>query len=41
MAREPRYVHFTTLGMFIIDEFSFADEHGNPTGKVVPPQGSL
>ncbi|KAG2013910.1 hypothetical protein CC2G_010774 [Coprinopsis cinerea AmutBmut pab1-1] len=30
--------HFVTLGMFIIDDFSFADEHGNPTGKVVDPQ---
>ncbi|KAH6915139.1 Ribokinase-like protein [Coprinopsis sp. MPI-PUGE-AT-0042] len=26
--------HFTTLGMFIIDDFSFADEQGNPTGKI-------
>ncbi|KAL7282156.1 hypothetical protein ACG7TL_003625 [Trametes sanguinea] len=29
---------FVSLGMFIIDEFSFADEHGNPTGKTQPPQ---
>ncbi|EAU84575.2 hypothetical protein CC1G_00094 [Coprinopsis cinerea okayama7 len=33
--------HFVTLGMFIIDDFSFADEHGNPTGKVVDPQASF
>ncbi|KAK7060309.1 hypothetical protein VNI00_001074 [Paramarasmius palmivorus] len=24
---------FTTLGMFIIDEFEYLDEHGNPTDK--------
>ncbi|KAI9067619.1 Ribokinase-like protein [Trametes sanguinea] len=29
---------FVSLGMFIIDEFSFADEQGNPTGKTQPPQ---
>ncbi|KAI0824594.1 Ribokinase-like protein [Trametes gibbosa] len=34
--RSPR--EFVSLGMFIIDEFSFADEHGNPTGKCLPPQ---
>lgn len=37
MANDP---HFVTLGMFIIDEFSFADENGLATGKTVPPQGS-
>lgn len=25
--------HFVTLGMFIIDEFEFFDEVGQPTGK--------
>ncbi|KAI0356585.1 Ribokinase-like protein [Trametes cingulata] len=29
---------FVSLGMFIIDEFSFADEDGNPTGKTLAPQ---
>jgi hypothetical protein len=32
--------HFVTLGMFIVDEFSYVDEHGQPTGKVLPPQES-
>jgi len=31
---------FVTLGMFIIDEFSFSDEAGNSTGKVFDTQGS-
>jgi len=32
--------HFATLGMFIIDEFAFLDEAGNPTAatKPMPPQ---
>lgn len=30
--------HFVTLGLFIIDEFSFADENGTPTGRVVAPE---
>ncbi|KAK0453374.1 Ribokinase-like protein [Armillaria borealis] len=29
---------FVTLGMFIIDEFSFLDDDGNPTGKELAPQ---
>ncbi|KAJ7068095.1 Ribokinase-like protein [Mycena amicta] len=29
---------FTTLGMFILDEFAFADELGKPTGQSVPSQ---
>ncbi|KAG2118961.1 Ribokinase-like protein [Suillus discolor] len=31
-------IQFVTFGMFIIDEFSFADEQGKPTGKTVAPQ---
>ncbi|KAH7916744.1 Ribokinase-like protein [Hygrophoropsis aurantiaca] len=31
---------FSTLGMFIIDEFSFADEEGHPIGKTIPSQES-
>ena len=31
-------LHFVTLGMFIIDDFSFSDENGVPTGRKVPPQ---
>jgi hypothetical protein len=31
---------FATLGLFIIDEFSFSDDEGLPT-KTVAPQGSL
>jgi len=27
-----------TLGMFIIDEFSFMDDNGQATGKIQPPQ---
>ncbi|KAJ6516082.1 Ribokinase-like protein [Mycena sanguinolenta] len=30
--------HFATLGMFIIDEFSFLDEAGNPIAQVMAPQ---
>ncbi|KAL0949572.1 hypothetical protein HGRIS_009621 [Hohenbuehelia grisea] len=30
--------HFVTLGMFIVDEFAFADEDGRPTGKIAAPQ---
>ncbi|TFK27074.1 Ribokinase-like protein [Coprinopsis marcescibilis] len=30
--------YFATIGMFIVDEFSFADENGEPTAQVVPPQ---
>ncbi|KAF6762757.1 Ribokinase-like protein [Ephemerocybe angulata] len=40
MAEEQRSVYFVTLGMFIIDEFTFADEDGIPTGKDVSPQES-
>ncbi|KAI0370226.1 Ribokinase-like protein [Pilatotrama ljubarskyi] len=29
---------FVSLGMFIIDEFSFADEDGKSTGKMLAPQ---
>ena len=31
-------LHFVTLGMFIIDDFSFSDESGAPIGREVPPQ---
>ncbi|KAG2058895.1 Ribokinase-like protein [Suillus hirtellus] len=31
-------IQFVTFGLFIIDEFSFADEQGKPTGKTVAPQ---
>ena len=31
---------FVTLSMFIIDEFSFLDELGRPTGRSFPPQES-
>jgi hypothetical protein len=31
---------FVTLGLFIIDEFAFMDEHGQPTGRVLEPQES-
>ena len=31
---------FVTLSMFIIDEFSFLDEQGHPTGHSFPPQES-
>ena len=33
--------HFVTLGMFIIDEFSYLDEDGGPSGKSSGPQESL
>jgi hypothetical protein len=29
---------FVTLGMFIIDQFSFEDEDGKPTGKTQAPE---
>ncbi|KAH9853707.1 Ribokinase-like protein [Lenzites betulinus] len=38
MALQSTSLEFVSLGMFIIDEFSFADENGNPTGKTLPPQ---
>lgn len=31
-------IRFVTFGMFIIDEFSFADEQGKPTGETMAPQ---
>jgi hypothetical protein len=31
---------FVTLGLFIIDEFTFMDEDGLPTGRYLAPQGS-
>ena len=31
---------FVTLGMFIIDEFSFLDEQGRPIGRSFAPQES-
>ena len=31
---------FVTLSMFIIDEFSFLNEQGHPTGRSFPPQES-
>jgi len=34
-------IQFVTFGMFIIDEFTFADEQGKPTEQMVPPQGRL
>nr|VWO97302.1 CBFD_NFYB_HMF domain-containing protein [Ganoderma boninense] len=30
--------NFVSIGMFIIDEFSFADEDGKPTGKTMTTQ---
>lgn len=35
---ENTAVGFVTLGMFIIDEFSFLEHDGSPTGKILPPQ---
>jgi hypothetical protein len=32
---------FVSLGMFIMDEFLFEDEDGNPTGRDLDPQVSL
>ena len=32
--------HLVTLGMFIIDEFSFMDENGRVTGQIRHPQES-
>ena len=40
MASETSTRDFVSLGMFIIDEFSFADENGNPTGKTQAAQVS-
>lgn len=37
MAKEDTPV-FVTLGMFIIDEFAFLDDHGQPTGRTLAPQ---
>ena len=30
---------FVSLGLFIIDEFAFADAAGKPTGRSLSPQG--
>ena len=30
--------HFVSLGMFIVDQFLFEDEDGNPTGRSLDPQ---
>ncbi|KAG5646415.1 hypothetical protein DXG03_003465 [Asterophora parasitica] len=35
---ERTSVGFVTLGMFIVDEFSFADNDGNPTARTVDSQ---
>jgi len=32
---------FVSLGMFILDQFLFEDEDGNPTGRNLDPQVSL
>lgn len=32
--------HFVSLGMFIIDQFAYLDEDGNPTGRTLPAQVS-
>jgi hypothetical protein len=32
---------FVSLGMFIIDEFAFADASGTPTGRSLSPQEGL
>lgn len=32
---------FATLGLFIIDEFSYFDDEGLPTTNILAPQGSL
>ncbi|KAG0705445.1 Ribokinase-like protein [Suillus ampliporus] len=35
-----RTVQFVTFGMFIIDDFSFADEQGKPTGETIGGGGT-
>jgi hypothetical protein len=32
---------FVSLGVFIVDEFLFEDEDGNPTGRNLDPQVSF
>ena len=32
---------FVSLGMFIVDQFLFEDEDGNPTGRNLDPQVGL
>ena len=32
--------HLVTLGMFIIDEFTYMDGDGQPTGEIRPSQAS-
>lgn len=32
---------FVSLGMFIVDQFLFEDEDGNPTGRSLDPQVRL
>lgn len=38
MEHESKTRQFVTLGMFIVDEFTFEDENGIPTGKTIAPQ---
>ncbi|TFK56064.1 Ribokinase-like protein [Heliocybe sulcata] len=40
MTTTGEHPHFVSLGMFIIDEFEYLDEHGQPTGRTLSPQGS-
>jgi len=40
MENKDDSLSFVTLGMFIIDEFSFLDEHGRPLSRSLAPQES-
>ena len=38
---DSKHRQFMSLGMFIIDEFSYLDEDGQPTGRTLPEQVSI
>lgn len=40
-AQNMSTVKVVSLGMFIIDEFSYLDEGGQPTGRTLPEQVSI
>lgn len=40
IAKMSKIKSFVTMGLFIIDEFSFMNAEGEPTGQTLEPQGS-
>jgi hypothetical protein len=38
MLNNAPFLPFATLGMFIVDDFEYLDENGQPTGRTAEPQ---